>query len=417
MQRLAPLAFAIISLVASAASAEVNLFDRGAIQGIVDLRLNLTGGQSGPEQGGYSKLRSGGAGNGAVGRAYVAAMDVVWHPQLTEDISVVVDAIAQPNATRGVDAAEAYVLYKPIPTSPLHVQARAGMLYIPISLEHKGFAGEPWTVINTITPSAINSWVGDELKATGVEGRVSYPVLGATLAGTVGVFGYNDTSGTVLTFQGWSLTDVVATNGSRLRLPPMNTYIRRRQAPVTEPVSDLDRRAGWYGRWDADLPNGVSINAEWYDNNGDRRGVRKRQWSWNTTFLNVGVTAPLGSDTQIFAQLMDGRTQMGFHRGASYWVDLYIQSAYLGVSHSIGKETFTARLDTFRTRNRPLPVTEDYSENGSAALLCWKHDMTNGRTLLIEALETKWRRPSMATFGIDPHQSQTSIQASYRIGF
>ena len=402
-------------MAASAAHASMRLFDRDTLQGVVDLRFAVTDGPSNADDRGFGKMRFGGAGNGAVGRLTFGALDLVWRPQITDDVSLVIDAVAQPNATRGIDAVEAFALYKPTPTSPLRVQARAGMFYIPVSLEHNSSAGEPWSVTNTITPSAINTWVGDELKAVGVEGRISYPLLGARMAATVGLFGYNDTSGTLLSFQGWSFSDSVATNGQRVRLPPMNSFIRRRQAPVTEPVTDLDHRAGWYGRWDVELPNGIAVNAEWYDNNGDRRAVRKRQWSWNTTFANVGLTAPLGAATEVFAQAMDGRTQMGFSRGASYWVDLYFQSAYVGVTHTRGAETFTARIDHFRTRNRPLPRPEDYSENGTAALLCWKHDLPQGRAFLLEVVDARWRRPSMAALGFDPHPSQLSVQAAYRI--
>jgi hypothetical protein len=381
----------------------------------VDLRLGASDGPRSWVNGGFGKTRFGGAGTGLAARATVAALDLVWKPELSEDLSLVIDALAQPHAQRGIDIAESYLLYRPVPTSPLRVSARAGLLYVPISLEHDAAPGEPWTVVNTITPSAINSWVGEELKVLGAEATLAHPVVGAKVAATLGVFGYNDTSGTLLSVRGWAFDDVIATAGSKFVLPPLNRFARRPQAPVTIPVTDLDHRAGWYGRLEMTLPGLASVNAEWYDNNGDRRAARKRQWSWDTKFLNIGAEAPLPGGVTLSGQLMSGRTAMGYPRGASWWFDVYFQSAYGAVSRKFGSDTVTARFDSFRTRNRPLPVTEDYSESGTAALLCWKHPVGTKASLLVEALSTQWRRPSMATSQMQPKQNQTTVQIAWRL--
>ena len=58
-----------------------------------------------------------------------------------------------------------------------------------------------------ITPSAINSWIGEEVKVVGVEGTATHPLAGGRLSGTFGLFGFNDTAGTQLAFRGWALHD------------------------------------------------------------------------------------------------------------------------------------------------------------------------------------------------------------------
>ena len=415
MTRLFALVLSCATLAAGSATADDGWFSSHNFQGVVDLRVGAGDGPESWVNGGFGKTRFGGAGSGVAARTTVAALDLVWKPELTENLSLVIDGIAQPHAHRGFDLAEAYALYRPLPTSELRVQARAGLLYVPISMEHDDAPGEPWTVNNTITPSAINSWVGEELKVLGGEMRIAHPVGDARFAATVGVFGSNDTAGTLLSLRGWGFDDVVATAGARYALPRLNRFAARVQAPDTVPVVGLTRRAGWYGRWDLAFSNAVALNAEWYDNNGDRRSAHKLQWSWDTKFLNVGATAPLPAGATLSAQLMSGRTAMGYPRGATWWFDVYFQSAYAAVSRKFGADTVTLRVDTFRTRNRPLPVGEDYSENGSAELLCWKHPVNASSTLLVEGLSTQWRRPSLSAFLMDPHQSQNLMQVAWRV--
>ena len=415
MSRLFALVLACATLAASTAFADDGWFSKHNLQGVVDLRMVAGDGLRSWVNGGFGKTRFGGAGSGVAARTTVGALDLVWKPELTDDLSLVIDGIAQPHAHRGFDFAEAYALYRPLPTSDLHVQARAGLLYVPISMEHNNAPGEPWTVNNTITPSAINSWVGEELKVMGGEMRIAHPIGDVQFATTIGVFGYNDTAGTLLSVRGWGFDDVVATAGSRFALPSLNRFAARVQAPDTVPVVGLTGRAGWYGRWDLAFPNRFALNAEWYDNNGDRRSAHKRQWSWDTTFLNVGAAAPLPAGATLTAQVISGRTAMGYPRGATWWFDVYFQSAYVAVSRKLGADTVTARVDSFRTRNRPLPVGEDYSENGAAELFCWKHPVNDSSTLLIEGLSTQWRRPSLAAFLIDPHQSQNLLHVAWRV--
>jgi hypothetical protein len=396
-------------------------FGRDTVQGVADLRLVAGEGLTAWTARGFGKAGFGGTRDGVATRLTLANLEAVWRPELADGLSLVVDAVSQPNATRGIDAAESYLLWHPAPRDGIQLQARAGLLYPPISLEHVETPGEPWIVRDILTPSAINSWVGEELRTVGGEIRGRAPADwigdGARLDGTVALFGGNDTSGTLLSFRGWTLDDRIATTATRWALPPLNRFMRRPQASVTKPLLELDRRAGWYGRLGLELSGGASVSVFWYDNNGDRRAVDKRQWSWDTKFLALGVVLPVGGGASLSSQFMEGRTAMGFHRGATYWVDAFFQSFYLALSERRGPDTLTARLDAFRVRNRPLPVPEDYGESGTAGLMAWKHAFDAAHDGLLEIVRTDWRRPSMAGFGLSPRQSQTTLQASWRTRF
>ena len=89
------------------------------------------------------------------------------------------------------------------------------------SLEHDR---RVWGLTDTITPSAINSWIGEEVKVVGAEGTITHDFDGGRLAATGGVFGYDDTSGTLLSFRGWALHDRLQRSrhqpdAGRLQLP------------------------------------------------------------------------------------------------------------------------------------------------------------------------------------------------------
>ena len=86
---------------------------------------------------------------------------VIWQPKLGWSLSGTVVALAQGGgAIDGkIDAglSEAYLSYKPLTDGKVRFSARAGLFYPPVSLEH---SGPEWAVSETVTPSAIGSWIG-----------------------------------------------------------------------------------------------------------------------------------------------------------------------------------------------------------------------------------------------------------------
>ena len=62
------------------------------------------------------------------------------------------------------------------------------------------------------------------------------------------MFGWNDTSGTLLSFRGWALHGLTTGVDTQLDLPPLSPFMPYRQGPRTNPVLELDNRAGYYGR-------------------------------------------------------------------------------------------------------------------------------------------------------------------------
>ena len=77
--------------------------------------------------------------------------------------AVLADGLGQRS---GVDALEAYARYSPQTSGDWQWSVKAGAFFPPISLENTEVG---WTSPWTLTPSAINSWVGEEVKVVGGE--------------------------------------------------------------------------------------------------------------------------------------------------------------------------------------------------------------------------------------------------------
>ena len=416
--RVTLLAALLFLSLARPAMAEVDLFSRDTFSGIADLRLGVSSGENSWNEGGFGKTRFGGGDGGKTSvRGQLASADLVWNPSV-DDFSMVLDLQYQPEQTHAVDLAQAYLQYKPAPVNDLRLMARAGFFYPPISMEHEGYAGGAWTVANTITPSAINSWVGEEGKVVGLEGSLRYTAFGNEVGATAGLFGDDDTSGTLLAFRGWALDDVTGTATDRIGLPPMNSFIRVRQGQVTEPVRELDGRVGYYGRIDWRLPSRLSLNAFYYDNGGDMTSVQTPlQWAWKTTFWNLGGRFDIDDKTWLIGQAMTGKTLMGFPHGDSVWVDVDFSSAYLMAVRALGPGALAVRGETFATGNDPASHVERYSETGWAATADYRYPVTRNIALLGEVLHVWSDRPSRVLTGVDPREAQTTVQASARLTF
>lgn len=395
--------------LAGPALAEPDLFSRGTLSGVLDLRAAAADGEPSWVDGGFGKARFGDE------AALLADGVVEWRPKLSWSLSAVVDLALQSDQDRPVDLNEAYLLYKPLGSAGLRVQARAGLFYPPISLEHDGRA---WSTSRTITPSAINSWIGEELFGAGAEVKASGHLGGHEVALTAGAVGANDTAGTLLTFRGWSLNDVRATLNGEHRLPPMSSFAAGVQWPGTYPVRELDDRYGYYVRADWRPPAAVALNLVYYDNLGDMVGVDDElQWSWYTRFIAGGLSWTPTDDVEVLAQGMKGVTRMGYTSPAGRWFDAKFDSAYLLATRTAGPNAVTGRLDYFRVDNEAAAFYGDVDETGWAATAAYRRDISPRMQIFLEALHVESDRPSRALAGEASRQSQTTVQAMTRLSF
>jgi len=243
------------------------------------------------------------------------------------------------------------------------------------------------------------------------------------LSATVGLFGYGDTSGTLLTFRGWAMGDIKSGALGEFDLPPLDRHYLIGQPPETYSLREIDSRVGGYGRLEWRPPGPASVNAFYYDNRGNLVGVdQDHQWAWATQFWNLGATLKLDEHTRMLAQGMWGKTRMGFPTARGVWFDLGYASAYLLATHDIGKGAVTGRVDLFRTTDHNYrPALDDsdqnWGETGWALTADYRYRLTPWAVALVEVLHVESNRPSRLQAALARYQPQTLVQTALRLGF
>ena len=385
-----------------------------AFDGSIDLRASVVGGETGWLESGFGKLRWGGDSGESQARVRIAAADLAWKPQFTFNLSGLVSVVHQAGQSNDVDLNEAFLSFRSNPAAT-RVSARAGVLWPPISLEH---GGSTWQVADSITPSAVNSWVGEEVKVLAFEGKVEHRFTDQTLAITAAFFKHNDMAGTLLTYRGWALHDVRTTVGSHFPLPPLSASKAPYQAPRTNPFWETDGRAGYYARADWQTPWPVSFNLLRYDNRGDRVSSYELQTAWRTRFWNAGALASLGQRTTARAQVMWGNTLVGPDTPFGIPADVDFAAAYLLLSRELGGGKLSARGDWFKTHDNSFVASDNNNEHGWSGMVAYKHPLTHFVDAIVELLHVDSTRPMrLANAGLPPTQNQTQLQAALRVGF
>ncbi len=408
--------FSACLLCSSTALARPEILDRLGLSASLDLRAVFADGEeSWLRPDGTGKVRFGGDSNGNV-KARVALGDahVLLKPTFG-DVQLHADVHVQDQSKLRFGLNEAWLAWKPVPTGDTRISARAGLFYPPISLEHYG---EGWTTTRTLTPSAINSWVGEEVKGVGVEAKVSTTLGDHEAALTAAVFGVNDTAGTLLTFRGWALHDIMSNAYQRQPLPELSEFAKYLQPQFSTPVYELDNRPGYYVRADWRLPSRIALNAMWYDNRGNREAVDENlEWSWQTRFVNIGLSYDIDDTTQLLAQAMTGSTKMGFRQGNDLWFDVGFTSAYALLSRDVWSGKITARGDWFEVKDHTLQSIDNNAETGWSMTAAYARPVYRGTTVILEALHVSSTRPARAVAHRAAKSAQTQLQAAIRVGF
>jgi hypothetical protein len=369
---------------------------------------------------GTGKARFGNPDGGALRlRPYGSEAGLVLQPDFGWSLSGLVSAVAQHGQDKAIDISEAYLRWRPLPIGGVRVNVRAGVFWPPVSLEHGG--GE-WAVKETITPSAINSWIGEEVKVGGVEANLSTMIGGHRLSLTAAGFELNDTAGTLLTFRGWALHDEKATLFSYQPLPAMNAFMRNAQARDTRPTIDLDHHSGWYAKLGWAPPGPFELQYFHYDNRADPQAFdRGLQWGWRTRFDHLGAILDIDARTRLTAQAIDGTTIMGFTLGpgTEHWVDMRYRSAFLLATRQVamgGRDgSVSARIEAFSTRNRGSAVRSDDDETGWAATAATRWPICPSASLFAEALHIDSRRDARLREGVAPRQHQNILRLTLRL--
>jgi hypothetical protein len=355
----------LLSPAVAAAQEETEDDFHVTVGGVAEVRYAHTDDTKSWLDGGLGKARYGSKQRGTADLFAVPLVALVVDANYQEIVSahVHIDADAEPDAAldRGrVGLVEAYIGYRNDLSRLFRLRVRGGLFFPPISLEHPGPA---WTTIYTITPSAANSWVGEEIRTAGLEARLGIVSGEKELWLTGAAFGWNDPTGTLLTWRGWALHDRQTLVGEKLPLPPISSIgpgrLFSRQAPWDSPIREVDGRLGFYGGARARVAGRLDLDGLYYDNRGDPAAFDGKQYGWATRFWNGGARLRLPAGFEVLGQYMDGQTAMGLRPSGVLLADLDYEAWYVLGSLAHGPVRVSARYDDFATVNRDVFLVED----------------------------------------------------------
>ena len=410
----AVLATTLCLTAAGESHAQVDLVGADTVQGWVEANVAGASGETGWLRGGFGKLQAGRGSSVVTGDAVVD-----WRPRLTDTVQFDVTGQVQSEAAGPASLTETYVRWKPVPTSALRYAFRAGRFFPPLSLENDG---PGWTPTRTLTPSAIDTWVGEELLVTGLEGQVRTRLGDHGLGVTGGLFQGADAAGSLLAYRGWALDNVLTGGNAAVRLPdtPGAGYeaVFVKQARVARPGVEVDGGGGYYLRGDWQPPAPVALNLVYFYNPANPTIVTRGQYGWTTRLIGGGLVYQAGARDEVLSQYLWGSTKMGavFPDGR-HPADMVFSSAYVLWSHHLnGGGRLSLRGDYFATRDNSFQHLYDNGERGYAATAAWIKPWSDHLRSAIELIDVESRRGARETIAEPDQQSQTQVKVSLRVG-
>jgi len=283
-----------------------------------------------------------------------------------------------------VGLTEAYINWKPLSAQKLKWQGKAGFFYPQFSAES---VQSGWLSPYTFTPSAINTWLGEELRIAGAEltlfspGRVRRSPW--TDEGRVGVFGGNDPFGTLLSYRGFATHDRQSLQADRVEFAK---YPNVTGPPIAgpswvEPFHEIDQRLGWYAGYHLQYQNKLDVRLHRYDNNGDPTAFNsQRQYAWDTKFSSVAVKYQMG-ETTLLSQFIDGSTRMGSNLVAADY-----RASYLMLSHVWSRHRVSIRWEDWRVAGQQDYWLRNTDSDGTAYALAWRYDLSDHWQIGVEYL-------------------------------
>jgi len=337
-----------------------------------------------------------------------------WSPTLLWRVRVQALARYEPSAGhRGhAGVTEALVELRPELTPTTALRFRLGTMFFPTSGEN---IRPLWSSPFTLTLSALDTWIAEELRPTALEATLVRKGRGPDREIEVGaaVLAGADTAGALLAWRGWTLGDRLVTLGERVPLPPLSSFETGgafdRQRRGTTPTAELDGRPGWMARarWSHGRRAAVQVWA--LDNAGDRR-LHRGQYAWRTRLVAAGATLSAGPRLTLVTDAMIGRSGMG-PLGEAH-VDIDFRTAYVMASLGGARARLSARYDVFRNvdRDHTAEPDDDDGRAWTAAVLWSPIDRLR---LALEGVRIRGRRAASAT----PSTGGRRLQGEMRVRF
>ena len=378
--------------------------DRLSAIAAVDLRLAHSTSPTSFQNGGDGALRFDSAHDGLrLGRAYVAAR---WRLADEWTVHGVLDAYGD-HDRNALDTSELWLGYRPFPAGPVRWQLKVGAFYLPASLENRG---PGWSSVYTLTPSAINSWMGEELRTIGAELEARWLGAHSGLPGDVSLvgaaYGWNDPAGVLIADRGFALTDRPSTLFGGLGRPPIGFY------------HEIDRRPGYYGGLGFHGTNGLELRALRYDNRADPgTATDGGGGAWLTRFTSFGARWEPRGPLTLIAQYLAGDTTIGSDADPVNQYVMRFHAAFALASIEWRRNRLTVRYDDFHTRQTSGFYGPHGDEAGHGWTLGASRDLSDDWQLAAEWIRLQSSFPPRSSLSgiVQRTDNQVQLAVRYRL--
>ncbi|HUE65051.1 MAG TPA: hypothetical protein VMO78_11820 [Rhizomicrobium sp.] len=381
-----------------------DLTDDLSIIGYGDVRAVIAPDAQSWLNGGLGKFRYGG--KQKFGTEGVAQADL----KLADGLNAVGLFRAEPETRSVVDALEMYLRYAPASNGSVSWSVKAGAFFPTISLENDDVG---WTSPYTITPSAINSWIGEELRIIGSEGTLRWNTHSIGTFSMIGaLYCCNDENGVLVADRGWAMDDNPTGLFERVREPDATRRLFHAPPGNTGEFNEIDGRVGWYAGAEWQIPEIAKLTITRYDNRADPAAVSTRDQAWATKFWAFGARTQVGP-VMLIAQQLSGYTELDFGFGED---SIKFQSGFLLASYDLDDLRFSLREDLFQTR-RVGAANNNFNEDGDATTGAISWTGLDGIRLTTEIIRMHSRRGQYVPAGLGPSRDDTQVQFDARFFF
>jgi hypothetical protein len=333
------------------------------------------------------------------------------------------------DASTGVDLTEAYLEWRPVPTTGNQHTFRFGAFYPPFSLENGDVA---WASPFSTSWSAINTWIGEEIRPLGAEWRMrrrlGFSGSPHELGGFVSAFYGNDPAGTLLFWRGFAMHDRQTRLNDELPMPPMPVYgaggiIVGVRAQSVEPIEEIDDAPGYYAGIEWRYARRALVQLAVYDNNADPDSFREGQWAWDTSFGHLAAQIDLPGGFGLMSQWMAGATywltgvtSTGLRTPFTELVEDEFDAAFLMLTKRLATpHRVSVRYDTFDFTRAAEDLTID---SGHAWTVAYEYEATESLALAFEWLTIESARDLWPAFYGLPREAterQLRLKLNYRL--
>ncbi|MDW7550769.1 hypothetical protein J8Z24_00585 [Pseudoalteromonas sp. SCSIO 43201] len=313
---------------------------------------------------------------------------------------------------------ELYLQYRTLPKNGRRLIVRTGGFYPSFSIENPDIG---WSSPYHYQYSAINAWIGEEVRVFGSEVAVEQPSTrrsrGKGYKGVAGIFKGNDPAGTLLAWRGFTVHDRQSVFNESIpfaAVESLNTPQLQHQAQYVEPFTEIDGRFGYYFGYHHDFSTRSAVNVYWYDNNGDPSKINYRtgQYAWDTKFISAAWRYKLSTQTQLLFQGMAGNTAMGTNRG----VDNDFNSWFLLLTHKRNAWRFSVRAEQFKVIDKDDWQFDPNQSHGHGFTITAKYQLHSNWIVGAEWLGLTTTVANREAFNGKPKQTDSvwRLSAEYR---